>query len=129
MGWSVAKTFIADNYEMIDFFLYFLEHQCMQNSRQLGGGWVVPTLYAISIQKQILIILDDPLIFPRLPPSLGVVQSCQYFFLYANSIQGRIHPPTPKLSAILRLLMFQACRGLYMHGICVLGVYIHYQYY
>ena len=29
-----------------------LKHQHMQNSRQLWGGWVGPTLYAISIQKK-----------------------------------------------------------------------------
>ena len=33
----------------------------------------------------------------------GVAQNYQYF-LYANSIQGQTHPPTPILSAILRLL-------------------------
>ena len=36
---------------------------------------------------------------------LGTVHNCQYFFLYANSIQGQTHPPTPKLSAILRIHM------------------------
>ena len=35
--------------------------QQTQNSRQNGGGWVGPALYAISIQEKILIILDDPL--------------------------------------------------------------------
>ena len=29
-----------------------LKHQHTQNSRQLWGGWVGPTLYAISIQKK-----------------------------------------------------------------------------
>ena len=29
-----------------------LKHQHTQNSRQLWGGWVVPTLYAISIQNK-----------------------------------------------------------------------------
>ena len=33
-----------------------------QNSRQLGDGWVAPTLSAISRQKVTLIILDGPLI-------------------------------------------------------------------
>ena len=32
-----------------------------QNSRQLGGGWVGPTLSAISRQKVTLIILNGPL--------------------------------------------------------------------
>ena len=35
--------------------------QQTQNSRQNWGGWVGPALYAISIQKEILIILDDSL--------------------------------------------------------------------
>ena len=38
-----------------------LKHQHTQNSRQLWGGWVGPTLYAISIQKKILTIMDGPL--------------------------------------------------------------------
>ena len=38
-----------------------LKHQHTQNSRQLWGGWVGPTLYAISIQKKLLTIMDGPL--------------------------------------------------------------------
>ena len=37
-----------------------LKHQHTQNSRQLWGGWVGPTLYAISIQKKLLTIVDGP---------------------------------------------------------------------
>ena len=33
--------------------------------------------------------------------SLGTVQNHQCYFLSANSRQGRTHPPSPKLSAIL----------------------------
>ena len=41
-GW-VAKPPIADNFEMIDFFLYFLDHQCTQIADNLKvGGWVRP---------------------------------------------------------------------------------------
>ena len=39
-----------------------LKHQHTQNSRQLWGGWVGPTLYAISIQKKLLTIMDGPLV-------------------------------------------------------------------
>ena len=38
-----------------------LKHQHTQNSRQLWGGWVCRTLYAISIQKKLLTIMDGPL--------------------------------------------------------------------
>ena len=38
-----------------------LKHQHTQNSRQLWGGWVGPTLYAISIQKKLLTIMDGPI--------------------------------------------------------------------
>ena len=31
-----------------------------QNGRQIGGGWLVPTLSAISRQEETLIILDGP---------------------------------------------------------------------
>ena len=36
-------------------------HINAQNSRQLWGGWMGLTLYAISIQKEILTIMDGPL--------------------------------------------------------------------
>ena len=42
-----------------------LKHQHTQNSRQLWGGWVGPTLYAISIQKKLLTIMDGPLTMVR----------------------------------------------------------------
>ena len=47
------------------------------------------------------------------------------FFLYANSIQGRNHPPTPMLSAILRLLShlygpLYACNNLKLVYLCTL---------
>ena len=47
------------------------------------------------------------------------------FFLYANSIQGRTHPPTPMLSAILRLLShfygpLYACNNLKLVYLCTL---------
>ena len=56
---------------------------------------------------------------------LGVVQNYQYFFLYANSIQGRTHPPTPILSAILRLLShfsgpLYACNNMKLVYLCTL---------
>ena len=39
-----------------------LKHQHTQNSRQLWGWWVGLTLYAISIQKKLLTIMDGPLV-------------------------------------------------------------------
>ena len=47
--------------------------QQTQNSRQHGGGWVGPALYAISIQKETLIILDDPLIGGLYPIDILVI--------------------------------------------------------
>ena len=56
--------------------------QQTQNSRQNGGGWMGPALYAISIQEKILIILDDPL--PHLSSNLTQIVTFLFIFFFKN---------------------------------------------
>ena len=64
--------------------------------------------------------------------SLGVVHNYQCYFLSANSRQGRTHPPTPKLSAILVFCDFRCIfKGVYpwhsiYHHLCVSGWFLRY---
>ena len=89
VGGCVAKISVADNFDMIGFFSWYHNIEALnglvsnasitnkyisfmlkdndrgpcidkQYSRQLWGGWVGLPLYAISIQKEILTIMDDP---------------------------------------------------------------------
>ena len=67
-----------------------LKHQRTQNSRQLWGGWVGPTLYAISIQKKLLTIMDGPLIITK-------SKVISYIWCKANHYQSKRRNPIYQL--------------------------------